>query len=61
MVRKAHEHEFSELFKSAFNRSSSPGDRSYTEHWANSRRRHQARSHWYQQRARLTREIVLVS
>jgi SRSO17 transposase len=29
-------------------------------HWANWRRRHQARSRWYHQRARLTRESALV-
>jgi SRSO17 transposase len=30
-------------------------------HWLNWRRRHQARSRWYHQRTRLTREIALVS
>jgi hypothetical protein len=30
-------------------------------HWATWRRRHQARSRWYHQRTRLTREIGLVS
>jgi hypothetical protein len=33
----------------------------HAEHWANWRRRHQARSRWYHQRTRLTREIALVS
>ena len=32
-----------------------------TGHWLNWRRRHQARSRWYHQRTRLTREIALVS
>ena len=32
----------------------------HAEHWANWRRRHQARSRWYHQRTRLTRESALV-
>jgi SRSO17 transposase len=32
----------------------------HAEHWANWRRRHQARSRWYHQRTRLIREIALV-
>ena len=40
--------------------SSPPG---HAEHWANWRRRHQARSRWYHQRTRLARDtaIALVS
>jgi hypothetical protein len=33
----------------------------HAQHWASWRLRHQARSRWYHQRARLTREIALVS
>jgi len=38
-----------------------PGRPGHAEHWSNWRRRHQARSRWYHQRTRLTREISLVS
>jgi SRSO17 transposase len=38
-----------------------PGRPGHAEHWSNWRRRHQARSRWYHQRTRLTREIALVS
>ena len=34
----------------------SPG---HAEHWANWRRRHQARSHWYHQRSRLARDLEI--
>jgi hypothetical protein len=33
----------------------------HAEHWLDWRRRHQARSRWYHQRTRLTREIARVS
>jgi hypothetical protein len=41
----------------------SPARPGHVEHWSNWRRRHQARSRWYHQRTRLTRdtEIALVS
>jgi hypothetical protein len=32
----------------------------HAEHWSAWRRRHQARSRWYHQRTRLTRESALV-
>lgn len=40
-----------------------PAKTGYAEHWPNRRRRHQARSRWYHQRTRLTRDtaIALVS
>jgi hypothetical protein len=38
-----------------------PGRPGHAEHWSNWWRRHQARSRWYHQRTRLTREIALVS
>jgi hypothetical protein len=36
-----------------------PGPPGHAEHWANWRRRHQARSRWYHQRTRLAREAEI--
>ena len=38
-----------------------PGPRRHTAHWLAWRRRHQARSRWFHQRARLARNYALVS
>jgi hypothetical protein len=38
-----------------------PRSRGHTMHWLAWRRRHQARSRWFHQRARLNRDYTLVS
>jgi hypothetical protein len=43
------------------NRPARPGPPGHAEHWLDWRRRHQARSRWYHQRTRLTREVARVS
>jgi len=50
--------EIKRLLASALTR---PRPRGHTMHWLTWRRRHQARSRWYHQRARLNREYALAS
>ncbi|MDQ2873871.1 MAG: IS701 family transposase [Actinomycetota bacterium] len=50
--------EIKRLLAAALNRPGPPG---HARHWLNWRRRHQARSRWFHQRARLNRDYALVS
>ena len=50
--------EVKRLLADALNHPNPPG---HTTHWSNWRRRHQARSRWFHQRARLNRDYALVN